>query len=74
MADYIGRNYQHGDDIRLAIETMKNTKLPIPADPSNDTSKTEQRIWEKQVDEYVKRRNYYAEKMRSLYSLIWGAM
>jgi hypothetical protein len=33
---------------------------------------TEKRIWEKQVDEYVRKDSYLTENLKALYSLIWG--
>jgi hypothetical protein len=33
---------------------------------------TQLRIWEKKVDEYVKRETYLVEKIKTVYSLVWG--
>ncbi len=30
------------------------------------------RIWEKEVDEYVKKKKYLYENLKTLYSLVWG--
>ena len=43
-----------------------------PDDPPANATRTQVRIWEKQVDEYVKRDNYLKENIKTLYSLVWG--
>ena len=40
--------------------------------PPADATRTQVRIWEKKVDEYVKRDNYLKENIKTLYSLVWG--
>ena len=37
-----------------------------------DGTDTEKRIWEKEVDEYMKRRSVLNLNIRTLYSLVWG--
>jgi hypothetical protein len=44
----------------------------MPEDPREDATRTEMRIWEKCVDEYVKQQTVAKENLKSAYSLIWG--
>jgi hypothetical protein len=46
--------------------------LTLPADPAADDNKTLNRIWEKEVNEYVKRKTYLDDNMKTVYSIIWG--
>ncbi|KAI2493199.1 hypothetical protein MHU86_21348 [Fragilaria crotonensis] len=72
IAEYVGRTYTYGGDARLAVETLTLPTLISPTDPPENANRTETRIWEKTVDEYVKQRSYLAENMKTLYSLVWG--
>ena len=52
---YIGNNYKNGADTQQAIENMEMPLIIMPLDPAQGATNTETRIWEKQVDQYVKR-------------------
>jgi hypothetical protein len=66
------RPFKKEDDMRLAIENLSLPTLVLPADPVDDTNKTMNRIWEKEVDKYVKRKTYLEDNMKTVYSLVWG--
>jgi hypothetical protein len=72
IAKYVGETFKKGSNARLAIKNRSLPALTIPKDPANDKSKTLTRIWEKEVDEYVKRKTYLANNMQTVYSLVWG--
>jgi hypothetical protein len=46
----------HPVDIKKMIKFMTDIVITIPKDNAESTSKTEIRIWEKEVDMFVKRR------------------
>jgi hypothetical protein len=46
--------------------------IQLPEDPPENATRTEIRIWEKSVDDYVKRRTILAENIKTAYSLMWG--
>ena len=51
------------------------SELPVMVEPSDSPEnaiRTQERIWEKQVDEFVKRSSYLTENVKTLYSLVWG--
>lgn len=54
------------------IDAGKIITIEEPEDPPKDTGRTCTRVWEKRVDEFVKRINYYEENCKILYSLLWG--
>lgn len=72
IAEYVGRTYKYGTDVRLAIESLKNTNIEQPEDPPDPATRTQTLIWEKRVVEYVKRETAFEDNMKTLYSLIWG--
>jgi hypothetical protein len=72
VAEYVGRTYRYGADVRLAVEKIKAPDFAKPSDPPGDASRTAIHVWEKKVDEYVKKESYFDENMKTLYSLIWG--
>jgi hypothetical protein len=72
IAEYVGRTYKYGNDAKLAIEYLRTPVFQIPADPAETASRSEQKIWEKEIDEYVKRKSVYNENMKSAYSVVWG--
>jgi hypothetical protein len=54
----------------MAIEKLQPPTFDEPRDPAEGASRTAICIWDKKVDEYVKQENYFAENMKTLYSLI----
>jgi hypothetical protein len=56
IGNYDGRTYKNGADVKVAIEQI-DTRLPTiiqPLDPAATATPTQIRIWEKQIDNYVK--------------------
>jgi hypothetical protein len=72
IAEFIGRTYKFGMDTRLSIKNMKIFVIEQPEDSPEDATQTEFRIWEKSVDDYVKRKTILTENIKTAYSLIWG--
>jgi hypothetical protein len=53
---YVGLHFKdHPSDTKKMIKTMRDTTIDTPKDHAKDTGKTEVRIWEKEVDMFVKR-------------------
>jgi hypothetical protein len=65
---------KYGSDARLAVETLELPTIDPPADPAEEASRSEMRIWEKLIDKHVKRITYLTENMKTLYSLVSGTM
>jgi hypothetical protein len=56
IAEYIGSNYAYGADIRWSLEHEALFVVPKPKKPADDADAIDTRIFEKEVDEYVKRK------------------
>ena len=72
IAEYVGRTYKYGGDTRLTVETLKKPVIVAPTDPPDDATKTDGKIWEKEIDAYVKKKDHIEENVKTLYSLNWG--
>jgi hypothetical protein len=72
IAGYVRRTFRYGDDIRHSTESLEVPALSLPDDPPLIASRTMARIWEKEVDEYVKLKLYSQENLKTLYSLVLG--
>jgi hypothetical protein len=74
IGNYVGRTYRQGADVKTAIEQI-DVGLPVivqPADPPVNASMAQTRIWEKQIDQYVKQLDQRDINIQTLYSLVWG--
>jgi hypothetical protein len=72
LAEYVGRTYTYGGDIRWTVENEKMFPFPCPKDVAADAGATDKRIWERRVDEYVKCENKLAANCETVFSLILG--
>ena len=73
LDNYVGLHFKHHPaDIQKMIRSMNNTTIAIPKDHEEKASKTRIRIWEKEVDLYMKRQESYNSNKHALYSVIWG--
>ena len=54
----------------MAIETLVLTTFPL--DPPTEASRTQVRMWEKRVDELIKKESHLTENIRTIYLLILG--
>lgn len=72
IINYVGINFKNGADTQQAIESGSVPNILIPSDPASGATLTEKRIWEKQVDQYVKRMDQLGTNITALYSLVWG--
>jgi hypothetical protein len=72
MAEYIGSNFTYGADIRWSLEHEKEFVVPKPISLDATADAIDKRIWEKEIDEYVKRKAKHGDNCRTLFSLILG--
>jgi Reverse transcriptase (RNA-dependent DNA polymerase) len=72
IAGHVASTFTYGDDAGTALESLEDVDIPMPEDVAEGASKTMMRVWEKQVDEYVRRTTTYRENMKSAYNIIWG--
>jgi hypothetical protein len=72
MAEYIGSNFTYGADIRWSLEHEEEFVVPKPISLGDTADAIDKRIWEKEIDEYVKRKAKHGDNCRNLFSLILG--
>lgn len=72
IAEFVGRTYKYGGDIRLSVETLTIPIMTPTLDYEEGAGRTAIRIWEKSVDEHVRRMSQPTENIKTLYSLVWG--
>eukprot|EP00957_Ditylum_brightwellii_P148367 11295210-Ditylum_brightwellii.AAC.1 len=67
-----GESLQYGGDISKSVikESLANISMPGTR-PANADS-VEQRIWEKEVDKYVKQKTYLCKNIKRAYMLVYG--
>jgi hypothetical protein len=57
IADYVGSTTKSfAGDIRHVVEYETDPTIDMPTDPTNGATATETRIWEKEVDLYMRRK------------------
>jgi hypothetical protein len=64
--------YKYGTDAKTALETMAEPTFMEPTEPDTTMTWTQQCIWEKQVNEHVKRYNMLMKNLKTAYLLIYG--
>jgi hypothetical protein len=72
IGDYVGRTYKYGGDARIVVQTLTLPTIELPEDPKDGASKTAMKLWDKAIDEYVRRKSYLEENIKTMYSLVWG--
>ena len=72
IAEYVGRTYKYSGNMRLTVEGLERVQFTEPSDPPAAATWTQERIWEKEVDKFVKQRGYFDENIKTLYSVVWG--
>ncbi len=70
IAEYTVTEY--GTEVKLAIATLQTPILPLPAEPPPEASVTEQPIWERRVDAYVKAEIMLESDLMEAYLLVYG--
>jgi hypothetical protein len=81
---YVESNYKYGNDTKWAIKSLTKTTLKLPAPPSVGADASERRVWEKEIDSFmrereqkeidsfVRKKGLLQENLNTIYSLMWG--
>jgi hypothetical protein len=72
FATYIGSKHTYGADIRWSLEHEKQFVIPKPSQLANAADDIYKRIWEKEIDKYVKRKSKHKSNFCTLFLLIHG--
>jgi hypothetical protein len=65
---------QRASDIKKMTKFMEDITIDLPEDHEEKASTTIVRIWGKQVDLCVKRKETHDSNKRALFSVLWGPM
>ena len=67
-------NYKQedSDKLRHMLRHMKEAIFVLPTDPAETASRTEVKIWEAEVSDYIKGQKRYKGQKGSLFATIWG--
>ena len=73
IAEYVGTEYKYGGDTRSTLDNEARIKVPQLVTPSADPMPLlESRIFDKEIDIYMKRRSTLDENVQKCYSLVLG--
>ena len=72
IATYVGSNYKHGGDVRIALSNLEQPTIPYPVEPPITATFTERKIFENRCSVYCKRLETYESNMQQIFALIWG--
>ena len=73
VANYAGRTLKHSQDIRQAIETLKETTFTAPTRPATiGDSEIDKMILTRLVDEFVKKQSAYQQNKEVMFSVVLG--
>jgi Zinc knuckle len=72
IGDYAGRTYKYGGAIRKAVLDLEEQAFDLPDDPPDNATLSQQRLWEKAVDEVAKMQGHYNQNLMSLFALVLG--
>ena len=71
ICEYVSCTYKYGADTKIALETLNVPMFAQPEDPPNDATRMAIRMWEKHVDELVKKETLLEENLKTAFSLIY---
>jgi hypothetical protein len=70
---YVGLHFKHNPaDIKRMIELREDITIAMPKGYDDQATKTAIRIWEMEVDMFIKRKETYNNNKCALYSIVWG--
>ena len=73
LSRYADTTFNNARDIKAMLQSLKETIFsPLQDPPFANSSRTEVRIWEKEVDLYMDRKTDYDENKWSLFTVAWG--
>ena len=72
IAAYAGRTCKEAQDIRVAIEKVEDIKIPKPVKDTEGDDAINEKILNRDIEAYVKRKAIYRQNKSSLYSVVMG--
>ena len=74
LQHYANKNLKQTNDLSTLFKKLEKPTIPLPRNLDTDEMKNSllSRIWEKEVDFYVKRKVTLEDNMQALFSIVWG--
>ena len=72
LASYAGRKYTEAQDIRQAIETLKEVVVPKPVKLTGGDEDINKIILTREADAFIKRKTVYCQNTSSMFSVVLG--
>ena len=69
IAEHVGITYKNGADVRSSVEQLSALTITIDDEPQNATA-LQSRVWNKEVDNAVRRIDILTQNLKTLYSLV----
>ncbi|MHA7927606.1 MAG: reverse transcriptase domain-containing protein, partial [Marinobacter sp.] len=72
IAEYVGRTYHYGNDVKLTIENMTRASIPRPAALGANADDIDKKILDERIKVYIKRDDALTDNLKKAYALVWG--
>lgn len=72
LATYVASIYDFGGEMSNAVARLQNIYIGVPDDPPPMATMSEQRIWDMEISQHVKKKQKIEDNFAKLFKLIWG--
>ena len=72
LGRYAATYLPYAKDIKMMLKSLREVVFPQPVDPPFSATRTTIRIWEKEVDLFMERKESYSENEWTIYAVIMG--
>ena len=72
LGRYAATHLTYAKNIKMMPKSLKEVVFPEPVDPPFSATRTTIRIWEKEVDLYMERKQSYSENKWTIYAIVIG--
>ena len=72
LGHYATSSFSNAKDIKVMLTTLSEVNIPEPVDPLFPTTRTQQRMWERKVNQSMDRIDDYEQNKHSIYSVALG--
>jgi len=73
LGEYFAKNMKYAGDIMSLTRDLKNPEVVEPASiPSTETDQNKVFTWEKEMTDYITRKNVLESNLKAGYTIMWG--
>jgi hypothetical protein len=72
ICKYVIRTYKYGATMKTALENLAIPTFDEPEDPAANATRMTVKIWERDIEEYVKKWNAIQKNLKTAFLLIYG--